>query len=109
MKWTSSQQLQVAKDETDRTSKELIKKAEDFGTYRYKKHAALAQLQSSYDAYKQAHASTEGSLKALRSARVEEPSQNNTVMWGGWWYTSQDIQLQAVPPIMLVQRATFGG
>ena len=75
MKWTSSQQLQVAKDETDHTSKEHIKNPEDFGTYRHEKHAALAQLQSSYDAYKEAHTSTERSLKALRSARVEEPSQ----------------------------------
>jgi nucleoprotein TPR len=46
---TLSQQLQLARDETDRTSKEHIKKSEDFAKYRHEKHSALAQLQSSYD------------------------------------------------------------
>lgn len=72
MKWILSQQLHVAKDEADRTSKEFIKKPEDIAKYRHEKHAALAQLQYSYDAYKEAHASTEGLLKVIRIARVEE-------------------------------------
>ncbi|KAF8496751.1 hypothetical protein F5888DRAFT_1634783 [Russula emetica] len=52
----------------DRTLKELIKKSEDFAKHSHEKHAAFAQLQSSYDALQEAHTSMEGSLKALRSA-----------------------------------------
>jgi nucleoprotein TPR len=65
---TLSQQLQLARDEADRISKELIKKSEDFAKYRHKKHSALARPQSSYDSLQEARASTEGSLKALCSA-----------------------------------------
>ena len=70
-----SQQLQLARDEADRTSKELNKKSEDFAKYRHEKHAALAQLQSTYDALQEAHASTEGTLKALRSAHNAQTQQ----------------------------------
>ncbi|KAI9435095.1 hypothetical protein H4582DRAFT_2080017 [Lactarius indigo] len=63
-----TQQLQLAKDEADRTSKELAKKSEDFANYRHEKHAAHSQLQSAHDALKETYASTEGTLKALRDA-----------------------------------------
>ncbi|KAH9992148.1 hypothetical protein BJV77DRAFT_1067895 [Russula vinacea] len=70
-----SQQLQLAKDEADRSSKELTKKSEDFAKYRHEKHAALSQLQSAYDALQESHASTEGTLKALRSAHNAQSQQ----------------------------------
>lgn len=70
-----TQQLQLAKDEADRTSKELVKKSEDFANYRHEKHAALAHLQSAHDSLQEAHASTEGTLKALRSAHNAQSRQ----------------------------------
>ena len=70
-----SQQLQLARDEADRTSKELMKKSEDFAKYRHEKHTALAQLQSAYDAVQESHASTEGTLKALRNAHNAQSQQ----------------------------------
>ena len=39
----------LARDEAD-PSKELINKSENFAKYQHEKHAAPAQLQSSYDA-----------------------------------------------------------
>jgi nucleoprotein TPR len=70
-----SQQLQLAKDEADRTSKELVKKSEDFANYRHEKHAALAQLQSAHDASQESLASAEGTLKALRNAHNTQSRQ----------------------------------
>ncbi|KAH9974884.1 hypothetical protein BGW80DRAFT_1444514 [Lactifluus volemus] len=70
-----TQQLQLARDEADRTSKELTKKSEDFAKYRHEKHAALSQLHSSYDALQEANASTEGTLKALRNAHNAQSQQ----------------------------------
>lgn len=70
-----TQQLQLARDEADRTSKELMKKSEDFAKYRHEKHASLAQLQSAYDAVQESHASTEGTLKALRNAHNAQSQQ----------------------------------
>ncbi|KAF8265884.1 hypothetical protein EI94DRAFT_1734451 [Lactarius quietus] len=70
-----TQQLQLAKDEADRTSKELVKKSEDFTNYRHEKHAALAQLQSAYDAEQEGRASAEGTLKALRNAHSTQSRQ----------------------------------
>ncbi|KAH8990434.1 hypothetical protein EDB86DRAFT_3080419 [Lactarius hatsudake] len=70
-----TQQLQLAKDEADRTSKELAKKSEDFANYRHEKHASHSQLQSAHDALKEAYASTEGTLKALRDAHNVQSRQ----------------------------------
>ena len=70
-----TQQLQLAKDEADRTSKELVKKSEDFANYRHEKHAALAHLQSAHDASQEALASAEGTLKALRNAHNTQSRQ----------------------------------
>ncbi|KAH9977476.1 hypothetical protein BJV74DRAFT_946992 [Russula compacta] len=70
-----SQQLQLARDEADRSSKELIKKSEDFAKYRHEKYAALVQLQSAYDALQESHASTEGALKSLRSTHNSQTQQ----------------------------------
>ena len=70
-----TQQLQLAKDEADRTSKELVKRSEDFANYRHEKHAALAHLQSAHDALQGAHASTEGTLKALRNSHATQTRQ----------------------------------
>ncbi|KAI9449362.1 hypothetical protein BJY52DRAFT_1215953 [Lactarius psammicola] len=70
-----TQQLQLAKDEADRTSKELVKKSEDFANYRHEKHAAHAQLQSAYDASQEALASAEGNLKALRNVHNAQSRQ----------------------------------
>ncbi|KAH9056279.1 hypothetical protein EDB87DRAFT_1637584 [Lactarius vividus] len=70
-----TQQLQLAKDEADRTSKELAKKSEDFANYRHEKHASHSQLQSAHDALKETYASTEGTLKALRDAHNVQSRQ----------------------------------
>jgi nucleoprotein TPR len=70
---TLSQQL--VRDGADRISKELIKKSEDLAQYRHEKRAALAQLESSHDALQEVHVSTEGSLKALRSAHNTQSQQ----------------------------------
>ncbi|KAH9009576.1 hypothetical protein EDB84DRAFT_1571134 [Lactarius hengduanensis] len=70
-----TQQLQLAKDEADRTSKELAKKSEDFANYRHEKHASHSQLQSEHDALKEKYASTEGTLKALRDAHNVQSRQ----------------------------------
>lgn len=70
-----TQQLQLAKDEADRTSKELVKRSEEFANYRHEKHAALAQLQSAHDASQEAYASAEGTLKALRNAHNAQSRQ----------------------------------
>src|SRR6266436_5662745 len=70
-----SQQLQLARDEADRTSKELIKKSEDFAKYCHAKHTALAQLWSSYNALQESHASMEGMFKALHSAHNAQTQQ----------------------------------
>jgi|SRR6266403_810697 len=70
-----SQQLQLTRDEADRTSKELIKKSEDFAKYHHEKHAALAQLWSSYNVLQGSHASTEGMFKALHSAHNAQTQQ----------------------------------
>ena len=40
-----TQQLQLAKDKADRTSKELAKRSEDFANYHHEKHAALTQVE----------------------------------------------------------------
>ncbi|KAH8980106.1 hypothetical protein EDB92DRAFT_1901586 [Lactarius akahatsu] len=70
-----TQQLQLAKDEVDRTSKELAKKSEDFANYRHEKHASHSQLQSAHDALKEKYASAEGTLKALRDAHNVQSRQ----------------------------------
>ncbi|KAH9169938.1 hypothetical protein EDB89DRAFT_1980725 [Lactarius sanguifluus] len=70
-----TQQLQLAKDEADRTSKELAKKSEDFANYRHEKHASHSQLQSAHDALKEEYASKEGTLKVLQDAHNVQSRQ----------------------------------
>ncbi|KAI0260660.1 hypothetical protein BC834DRAFT_925773 [Gloeopeniophorella convolvens] len=70
-----TQQLQLAKDEAERTSTELAKKSEDYAKYRHEKHAALAKLQADHDALQETHASAKGTLDALRTAHNAQTHQ----------------------------------
>jgi nucleoprotein TPR len=68
-----SQQLQLANEAPHLQG--TRQKIGRLAKYRHEKHSALAQLQSSYDALQEAHASTEGTLKALRSAHNAQSQQ----------------------------------
>lgn len=70
-----TQQMQLAKDEAERTSKDLTEKTEEYSRYRRTKHAELAQLQAAHDSLIQTHTSTENTLKALQSAHNSQSHQ----------------------------------
>lgn len=70
-----TQQLQLAKDEAERTSADLLAKSDEFAKYRRAKHAELVQLQAAHDSLVQTHAATESTLKALQSSYASQSHQ----------------------------------
>lgn len=70
-----TQQLQLAKDESERTSNDLIAKSEEYSKYRRTKHAEFAQLQAAHDTLVQTHTSAESTLKSLQSAHSQQSHQ----------------------------------
>ncbi|KAH8082011.1 hypothetical protein BXZ70DRAFT_631748 [Cristinia sonorae] len=70
-----SQQLQLAKDEAERSSRDLTEKSEEYSKYRRAKNAELAELQAAHDTLVQAQAASESTLKALQSAHASQAHQ----------------------------------
>ena len=63
-----SQQLALAKEESERAISELNQKSDEFSRYRKAKHAELAEVQAERDALGQASSTSESSVKALQAA-----------------------------------------
>lgn len=72
---TLTHQLQLAREENERTGTELTKKTEEFSTYRRDKHTETVQLQSELDALRQTHNQTVTSLRALQQSYNNQTSQ----------------------------------
>ncbi|KAI5123451.1 hypothetical protein M0805_008822 [Coniferiporia weirii] len=72
---TLTHQLQLARDENERTNSELSKKSEEFSTYRRDKHTEIVQLQSELDALKQTHNQTMNTLRSLQSSHNSQSHQ----------------------------------
>ncbi|EGN98500.1 hypothetical protein SERLA73DRAFT_169454 [Serpula lacrymans var. lacrymans S7.3] len=70
-----TQQLQLSQTETERATKELNSKVEEFAKYRRSKHSEISHLQASYDSLVQTRESTESSHKALQSAHTTQSHQ----------------------------------
>ena len=72
---TLSHQLQLAKDENERTNSELSKKTEEYSLYRRDKHTEIVKLQSELDTLKQTHNQTTNTLRALQSSHSSQSHQ----------------------------------
>lgn len=72
---TLTHQLQLAREEGERTNSELTKKTEELSTLRRDKHTEIVQLQSELDAIKQTHNQTVASLRALQQSHGNQTNQ----------------------------------
>ena len=63
-----SQQLSLAKEESERATNELNQKSDEFSKYRRTKHAELLEVQAERDTLVQASSTSENSIKALQAA-----------------------------------------
>ena len=69
------QQLQLAKQESERNSTELDAKIEDFSKYRREAHAQHASLQSAFDELSHEHESCKTELNGLKRAHHTQEHQ----------------------------------
>lgn len=72
---TLTHQLQLAKDENERTNAELSKKSEEYSNYRRDKHTEVVQLQSELDSVKQTHNQTLSTLRTLQTSHNSQSQQ----------------------------------
>jgi len=63
-----SQQLALAKEESERAVNELNQKSDEFSKYRRSKHAELLEVQAERDSLAQSSSASESSTKALQAA-----------------------------------------
>lgn len=63
-----SQQLALAKEESERATNELNQKSDEFSRYRKAKHAEFVEVQADRDALAQASSTSENSIKAIQAA-----------------------------------------
>jgi nucleoprotein TPR len=63
-----SQQLSLAKEESERAIDELNQNSDEFSKYRRAKHAELLEVQAEHDSLTQTSATSESSIKALQAA-----------------------------------------